>query len=519
MPQPDTFSVTTAIAYVNGPPHIGHALEFVEGDAIARYHRLIGKDVFFLTGTDEHGTKIVQTAEKEGVSVRELVDRNAQKFKDMMSLYQIGYDGFIRTADRESHWPGVQKLWMKMVEKGDIYKGEYKGLYCVGCEEYKNEKDLVDGQCVNHPTRQIQQVEQSNYFFKLSKYSDRIGDLLKTKVLRIVPEFRANEIIAMCDSGLEDVSFSRPKEQLSWGIPVPGDDSQVMYVWADALSNYITGLGYATESDEFKKYWPADLHIIGKDILRFHAGIWIGMLLSAELPLPKAELVHGWIHFQGGRMSKSSGNVVDPVVLAEHYGIDMVRYFLLSEIPVGQDGNFSYELFENKVNAELANNLGNLVNRVISMTEKFFEGSIPNPQQDIPAEVQDLWREYHQAFQGFDHQKAAQIMIRLSHHANLMIAEQKPWEMAKNGQLEELECLMSTLLKVLLHLAFMLEPFCPEKARLILACFGLTDSLNSLGLKELEENILLQKAKKIQKGEILFHRIEVERSLVSHDTT
>ncbi len=504
-----TFSITTAIAYVNGAPHIGHALEFVEADCLARYHRMIGDDVYFLTGTDEHGSKIVATAEKQGVSVEELVDTNAQKFKDMMSQYAIQYDQFIRTSDQEKHWPSVHKIWEKMAEKGDIYKGEYKGLYCVGCEEYKLEKDLVEGNCPNHDTAP-EEVEQENYFFKLSKYSDQIAELLKSKKLRIVPEYRANEIIAMCEQGLEDVSFSRPKEQLSWGVPVPGDEDQVMYVWCDALTNYISGLDYANEGELYKKYWPTDCHVIGKDILRFHAGIWIGMLLSAELPLPKAELVHGWIHFEGGRMSKSKGNVVDPIELANIYGVDATRYYLLAEIPVGGDGNFGYEIFTNKINADLANNLGNFINRVLSMTERYLEGKVPAQKQDTPSEIDDLWQEYHAAFVDFDHQKAAQSLIQVVNIGNKLIADLKPWEIAKDESLqEELAQLLRRLLKFVLHVAFMLEPFCPEKAQQIAASFELDDQLDATGLKKLQQNTLLDEVKMVTKGDILFNRVEV----------
>lgn len=513
------FSITTAIAYVNGAPHMGHALEFVEADAIARYHRMMGDEVFYLTGTDEHGTKIVQTAEKEGIPVKELVDKNAQKFKDLMSQYRISYDQFIRTSDQQLHWPAVQKLWKKMEEKGDIYLGEYKGLYCVGCEEFKIEKDLVDGKCPIHPHRALQELEQKNYFFRLSKYSQQIGDILRSGQVKIVPSFRANEIISLCESGLEDVSFSRPKEQLSWGIPVPGDDSQVMYVWCDALANYISALDYQNEGELFKKFWPVDCHVIGKDILRFHAGIWIGMLLSADVPLPKSELVHGWIHYQGGRMSKSAGNVVDPVELANHYGVDAARYYLLAEIPVGQDGDFSYQLFENKINADLANNLGNFVNRVLSMVDRYTGGKIPQKKLDIPSEIEDFWEDYHAAFAEYDHQRASLALIRLVDYGNKYIAERMPWELAKDEtKREELEEVLRMMLKLLLHVTFMFSPFCPDKAQEIAAAFDLDDQIDFTELKKLQANTLLDEVKSIRKPEkLLFDRIEEERSLISRD--
>jgi methionyl-tRNA synthetase len=513
------FSITTAIAYVNGSPHMGHALEFVEADAIARYHRLLGEEVYYLTGTDEHGTKIVQTAEKLGIPVQEMVDQNAEKFKDLMKQYRISHDQFIRTSDQKKHWPAVQKLWKKMEANGDIYAGEYKGLYCVGCEEFKIEKDLVDGKCPNHPNRPLQELEQKNYFFRLSKYSEQIANILKSGQVKIVPSFRANEIISLCESGLEDVSFSRPKEQLSWGIPVPGDDSQVMYVWCDALANYISALDYENEGELFKKFWPVDCHVIGKDILRFHAGVWIGMLLSAEIELPKTELVHGWIHYQGGRMSKSVGNVVDPVELANHYGVDAARYYLLAEIPVGQDGDFSYQLFENKINADLSNNLGNFVNRVLSMVDRYAGGKVPQKKLDVPSEIEDFWEEYHAAFAEYDHQRAGLAMIRLVDFGNRYIAEKMPWELAKDETKQgELEEVLRMMLKMLLHVTFMLSPFCPDKAQEIAASFDLDDQIDFTELKKLQQNTLLDEVKSVRKPEkLLFDRIEEERSLIARD--
>ncbi len=510
-----SFSITTAIPYVNGPPHIGHALEFCEADVIARYHRLQGEEVYFLTGTDEHGTKIVQTAEKAGLPVKTLIDQNVKKFQDMLKQFGISYDDFIRTTDRKRHWPSAQKLWKEMEKKGDIYKGSYTGLYCVGCEEFKLEKDLFKGLCPNHD-KAPERITQENYFFRLSKYSKKIGQILKSKKVKIVPEFRAHEIIAMCDRGLEDTSFSRPKEQLSWGIPVPGDSSQVMYVWCDALTNYISAMDYVKKGKKFKKFWPVDVHVIGKDILRFHAGIWIGMLLSAGIPLPKAELIHGWVHYQGGRMSKSKGNVVDPVELADHYGVAQARYYLLSEIPVGLDGDFSYALFEAKINSDLANNLGNFVNRVLTMTQRFWNGKIPKGKSLSVPELKKFWKGYNDAFQDFDHQKAAQKMIALVNFGNKFIAEQRPWEMAKEPKKsKKLDIVLGKMLQLVLHTAFMLVPFCPDKAELMMKSLGLEKSLNAKGLEALKTDKLL--AKKLQVPDLLFSRVEKERSWISKD--
>ena len=314
------FYLTTAISYVNAPPHIGHALEFIQADALARYHRMTGDDTFYLTGTDEHGVKIFDTAAERGITAQELVDENAEKFKALEGILDLSYDDFIRTSSA-MHKSACQKIWMKMFEAGDIYKDTYKGKYCVGCEGYKADKDLDEnGNCPNH-NKPPEILEEENYFFRLSKYSDKIKAAIESGELKVLPETRKNEMLNIIgDEGLHDVSFSRPKKLLPWGVDVPNDPDQVMYVWCDALSNYITAIGYEEETEQFKKYWPCDAHIIGKDILRFHAGIWIGMLMSAELPIPKGVYVHGFITSDGRKMGKSLGNVVDPLEYVDKYG-------------------------------------------------------------------------------------------------------------------------------------------------------------------------------------------------------
>lgn len=510
MPKP--FYITTAIPYVNGAPHIGFAMEIIEADALARYHRLLGEDVYFLTGTDEHGNKMVQTAAKEGITARELANRNSKKFQDLMKVLNITNNQFIRTTDKTLHWKGAQKLWKKLESNGDIYKAPYEGLYCVGCESFKLEKDLVNGLCPDHQ-KAPEVVRDENYFFRLSKYTKRIAKLIESQKLHIIPEFRANEILALCDDGLQDVSFSRSTKQLKWGIPVPGDSSQVMYVWCDALSNYITALGYASNSPKFKKYWPASIQIIGKDILRFHAAIWIGMLMSAGLQPPTSELVHGWIHVRGEKMSKSKGNLIDPFVLSNHYGVDALRYWMLSEIPMGSDGDFTFEQFESKINADLANNLGNLVNRVFHMTEKYLNSKVPVVKTTIPSKIRDAWRTYHGAMKSGLLHNACQSMMSLVDFANKFIDESKPWVLAKEGQTKQLEKDMRVLLKTILHLAFMLEPICPSKAQHILESFGLSNYLNAKGLNLLEKNTLLTRVKKIKRGGLLFERIDESKSL------
>jgi methionyl-tRNA synthetase len=363
------FYITTAIDYVNAKPHIGHALEKIQADVLARYHRAKGDDVWFLTGTDEHGTKNFRTAEIAGKTTQEFVDENSEYFKNLKDVCNLSWDDFIRTTDKNRHWPGVQKLWNKIYEAGDLYKKKYQGLYCVGCEAFVTEKELVDGKCPIHK-KEPEKLEQENWFFKLSKYSKEIESKIKNDELKIIPESRKNEILSFLKSGLEDISLSRPKNYLSWGIPVPNDPDQVIYVWYDALSNYITAIEYAEESEKFKKFWPADLHVIGKDILRFHAAIWPGMLLSAGLPLPKSIFVHGFITVEGEKMSKTLGNIIDPAELSQKYGSDAVRYYLLREISTYEDGDYSKKKFEERYNADLANGIGNLVSRVATLGER-----------------------------------------------------------------------------------------------------------------------------------------------------
>src|SRR3989344_53768 len=325
---PKKFYITTSIAYVNAPPHIGFALESVQADVLARWHRQQGEEVFFVSGTDEHGAKIVRAAEAAGKAPQELVDANAQEFKNLKKTLNLSWDGFIRASDQKTHWPVAQELWRRLEASGDLYKKRYSGRYCVGHEAFITQKDLKDGRCDLHK-KEPETIEEENWFFKLSNYTKEIESRIRNNELRIVPESRKNEILALLEEGLEDVSFSRPRKDLDWGVPVPEDDTQTMYVWADALSNYISGYGGIKAWEEH----PADVHCIGKDILRFHGAIWPAMLLSANLPLPKNIFVHGFITVDGEKMSKSVGNVIDPFELVKRYGTDAVRYYLLREIP------------------------------------------------------------------------------------------------------------------------------------------------------------------------------------------
>src|SRR3990167_9652571 len=379
------FYITTAIAYTNGPPHIGHALEFLQVDVLARYHRIMGDDTYFLTGTDEHGATVVKAAEKNGKDVKVFVDEMAEKFKELTRAYNVSNDDFIRTSDQVRHWPAARKIWNLI--KDDLYKKNYQGLYCIGHEAFMKKSDLVDGVCPLHKT-EPEKIEEENWFFKLTKYKKEVKKKIESGELKIIPETRKQEILNLIDDA-EDVSFSRPSKDLKWGIPVPGDETQTMYVWADALTNYISALGYGG-NEEKMDFWPADVHLVGKYILRFHAMIWPAMLLSAGLPLPKAIYVHGFITVDGEKMSKTVGNVVDPFEAVEKYGVEVVRYFLLREIPSGDDGDFSYKKLEERYNGDLANGLGNLVQRILTLIDNNLDNELIYKTELIQDDVKKL---------------------------------------------------------------------------------------------------------------------------------
>ncbi len=465
----DKYYITTAIAYVNAPPHIGHALEFLQADAIARYMKLLEKDVYFLTGTDEHGTKIQRTATDQGISPQELADENAKKFEELLKELGVENDGFVRTSS-EMHHRGSQKIWKAIDEAGKFYEKEYEGMYCSGCEAFVLDKDLVDGQCPNHK-KAPEVLKEKNIFFKLSDYSDEILKMVESGELEIRPESRRNEFLSMLRDGLQDVSFSRPKKSLNWGVEVPGHEDQVMYVWCDALSNYITAIGYEEESELFGKLWPADVHLIGKDIMRFHCGIWIGMLKAAGLPTPKAVWIHGFITSEGQKMSKSLGNVVAPKELLEEWGMDPVRYYLLREIPSDDDGDFSRERFVVVYKDELQNTIGNLVRRVVAMTQKYFDGKVPEGDEEMRGRIDEAWKVYGEKMESFDIKGAVEAMIGLARHANGYVDEKKPWELAK-GESDELALVMGNLVRYCRAVGDMLKPIIPETAEKILEQVG-----------------------------------------------
>jgi len=490
---------------VNSSPHIGFALEVIQADALARYHRLKGDDTFYLTGTDEHGVKIYETAAAMGMETRDFVDGNAKKFEDLKEILNLSNDAFVRTSF-DDHKTGAQKLWKKLVDSGDIYMGSYEGNYCVGCESFLPDKDLdEEGNCLIHKKKPMI-LKEENYFFKLSKYSDRIKEVIESGVLSVFRDSRKNEMLNIIgEEGLRDVSFSRPKAALPWGVDVPGDDSQVMYVWCDALSNYITALDYEHDGDNFKKYWPCDAHIIGKDILRFHAGIWIGMLMSAGIELPKAIYVHGFITSEGHKMSKSLGNVVDPLDYVEKYGVDALRYYLLREIPTTDDGDFSHERFLNVHNSELANGVGNLLNRVLMMVERYVDGQVPaaTDDKDFFGRVDGFVMSYHEAFEGYDFKRACEVVVELVNFGNKYIDDKKPWVMVKEGA-EGLSDVLYNLLELLRYTAVLLMPILPETAEKIAVQLALNEGDFNFDLKW----GTLEEGKLINKGEPLFPRLE-----------
>ncbi|MEK9134755.1 MAG: class I tRNA ligase family protein [Patescibacteria group bacterium] len=439
------FYITTSIAYTNASPHIGFALEAIQADVLARYHRNLSEDVFFLTGTDEHGAKIAKAAEKSGKNPQEFTDEISAKFHGLTKGLNLSNDDFIRTTDQARHWPTVKDIWLKLKKNNDIYKKNYKGLYCLGCEAFITQKDLIDGKCKIH-LKEPEAIGEENYFFRLSKYSNKIEELIKKDEVKIIPQEKKNEMLNFVRQGLEDISFSRPSKDLKWGIPVPDDDSQTIYVWADALVNYLLP----------KKYWPADIHCLGKDILRFHATIWLGMLLSSKLPLPKSIFVHGFITSNGQKMSKSLGNVVDPFELIRKYGADAVRYFLLREIPATEDGDFTIEKFEQRYNADLASGLGNLVARVITLAEKFkiqISKSKINPKFEI--QINKTREKYKKALEEFKFNEALIAIWELISFCDKIINEEKPWEGGKEKIIDDLQI-------TIIEIANLIKPFMPE---------------------------------------------------------
>jgi len=463
--------VTTAIDYPNAPPHMGHVLEKVLADVIVRRMRLKGDDVRFQIGTDEHGIKIQQTAEKQGMTPAELVEKNVPLFQELYKTLQISADFFVRTTDQKRHWPTVQALWKKLQEAGALEKRTYTGLYCTGCERFVTKKDLVDGKCPDHGIPP-EEVKEENWFFLLSRETEWLKKLLQESY-HIVPPFRAPETFSLLDQGLEDVSFSRPRSSLSWGIPVPGDEQQTMYVWCDALTNYISGLGYLNDGTD-TKYWDdaTVTHVIGKDIARFHALIWPAMLKQAGIRTPDRLLIHGFLTSEGQKMSKSLGNVVVPQEAIDAFGIEALRFYLCHEIPVGNDGDFSWKRFKELYDSKLRNQLGNLLNRVLVLLHKDRDGSLSfGPGEKAYAESEALGTQrahYAKHLDDFEISQALQAVMEMVSILNVAMNERKPWELKGDERVQTL----SFFAENIRHISLALLPFIPVTAQKIAQQLG-----------------------------------------------
>ncbi len=462
--------VTTAIDYPNAAPHMGHVLEKVLADVLVRWFRLRGDEVRFQIGTDEHGIKIQQTAEKERMTPKALVDRNVPLFQDLYRTLGISADLFIRTSDKKVHWPTVEALWKKLQDAGVLEKRTYTGLYCSGCERFVTKKDLVDGLCPDHQIAP-QEVKEENWFFALSTETTWLKGLLK-KEYKITPSFRKNETFALLEQGLEDVSFSRPKSSLSWGIPVPGDEEQTMYVWCDALTNYISGLGYFTDHEE-KKWWDdaTITHVIGKDIARFHALIWPAMLKAAGVRIPDQLLIHGFLTSEGQKMSKSLGNVVKPEEVLAHFNgnPDPLRFYLSAEVPVGNDGDFSWKRIDELYDSKLRNQLGNMLNRVLVMMKKDGFGLQINSSRAFDDQVVLEWKQYDEAFENFELHKAIQQVTVWIDRMNAAFNSSAPWKLEGAARAN----VLSEFAEMLRHASLMLLPFIPESAQNMSTQLGL----------------------------------------------
>ncbi len=490
------YYITTAIDYPSGSPHLGHAYEKIAADVIARWNRLNGNDVFFLTGTDEHGLKIQRAAEKSKKTPKKFVDEMSIQFKKLCKDLNISNDFFIRTTDKK-HEKVVKKIYDLLKKKGDIYKGEYEGLYCVDCETFYTETQSIENNCPIHK-RPLEKLKEESYFFKMSKYQDKMLKHIENNPDYILPKFKRNEIINRIKEGVKDISISRTS--FKWGIPLPDDSKHIFYVWLDALTNYLSGIDYP--KSKYKKYWPADIHLIGSDILWHHTMIWNSILMSAGLKLPKTVFVHGFVNIGGEKLSKARNIKVDPTDLIKKYGTDKIRYYLMREIPFGQDGNFSEEHMIKRTNTELADSLGNLLNRVVVMCEKYFNSKIPNSTEDKLLSSKFNFKKIYDLMKKYELHNALSEIFSFIDECNKYINDKAPWTLAKNNKQKELEKVIYNLTEALRIISQLIYSFMPETSEKI---------DNQLGFKHRDEFNLKWgnvKSKGVNKGETLFRKIE-----------
>jgi len=507
----ESFYITTTLPYVNAEPHIGFAAEIVRADVIARYQRLMGNEVFFNTGTDEHGLKIYRKAIEAKQEPQTYVDEYAAKFQLLDDALDLSFDSFIRTTD-PNHLKAAQEFWQLCAKNGDIYKKNYQVKYCVGCELEKSDSELVDGHCPLHPKQDIELIDEENYFFAFSKYQQKLLKLYEANPAFVIPEHRLHEIKNFVESGLQDFSISRLKSKMPWGIPVPGDEEQVMYVWFDALINYISCLGWPKDNKKFEKFWPG-IQVAGKDNLRQQSAMWQSMLMSAGLPNSKQVLIFGFINSGGQKMSKSLGNVINPYDVVSKYGTDATRYFIIAGLSAFEDSDFTYERFEEKYNSALANDLGNLVARVLAMAEKYCGGAVPvyevDPSKELAFDLQGDWHRYDTLMTTYQFAEALDIAFTNVRAANAYIDDNKPWELAKANDTDTLVDVIYNLLEVIRQTAWMILPFMPDTTDKILVQLGYdAEKIKEKGIDELREWATLPKGQKINKGDSLFPRLE-----------